>query len=381
MELEYRSGNQALLWKQSLAPVYLFFGEEDRLKQEAVDALTKHIVTPDFADFDMDVLDGGNTTADAILASAGQVAFGSEKRLVVVRGMEQWRDRNRQTEVERLAEGLSRLGAATCLVLVAAAEEDEGRRKTAVSTKLDNAVKRLGVLVTCPALKGEGLSHWVVARVQEQGKKIEPLAAHMLIDTVGNEMMILEHEITKLICYVGERNTILAKDVGIVSASSPEDVVFALIDAIAKRDTDKALQLLLEVHRYDPKPQAVAGKLLALLSRQYRLLWQAKQLASRRIQPRDVRNLPEDVRAELPSEGTIMQVSFKAGEIFAMAREYTFAELASILERLLLCDLANKGNVLEDAGAFGSDPEGNLKLLVLLLTGATEKRVLPQQTA
>lgn len=370
MEITIQSGGAEALWKASLLPVYLFFGEEDRIKDEAVTALVKHVVAPDFADFDLEALDAGSVTADAILAAAGQVPFGSERRLVVVKGMEQWRDRNKQAEAERLAEGIAKLGDTTCLALVAAAEEEEAKRKTAVTVKLDNAVKKVGAMVACRGLKGEALTKWVVARVKKEGKRIAPDAAAQLIETIGTELLLLENELQKLVCYVGERDTITGQDVGALCASSPEDVIFVTIDAITRRQTDRALALLMELHRYDPKPQAVAGKLLALLARQYRMLWQAKFLAEKRINPRDVRALLPDLAGELPGEGNIAQVAFKAGELFTLARSYTWNELTEALERLLLCDLANKGGTTDEIGTFGSDPVGNLQLLTLELTGA-----------
>ena len=66
MEITYKSGSPALLWKQALLPVYLFFGEEDRLKEEAVAALIAHVVSPDFADFDLETLDASDAAADSI---------------------------------------------------------------------------------------------------------------------------------------------------------------------------------------------------------------------------------------------------------------------------------------------------------------------------
>jgi DNA polymerase-3 subunit delta len=374
VEIVYKSGGAGALWKPELLPLYLFYGEEDRLKEEAVTALTRHIIAPDFADFDLEVMHTANATADTILAAAGQIPFGSEKRMVLVKGLEQWRERGKQSEAERLAAGLSRLSDTVCLVLVAGAEEEEGRRKTIISTKLDNAVRKVGATVACPALKGEGLTGWVAARVRQEGKRISPEAIGQLTQTVGSEMRVLEQEIIKLVCFTGERETITALDVGKVVSSSPEDVMFTTIDAITRRQTDRALTLLAELHRYDPKPQAVAGKLLALLARQYRMLWQAKFLAEKRVPPRDVRALPPELAAELPGDSNIAQLAFKAPDLFAASRNYAWSDLTRAMERLLLCDLANKGGVTDETGAFGSDPAGNLKLLVLELTRAPEKR-------
>ena len=374
-EITYRMGAASALWKPALLPVYLLFGEEDRMKEEAVAALVRHVVDADFTDFDLEKMTAGDATADSILAAAGQVPFGSERRLIVVQGMEQWRERGRQSEAERLAEGIARLADSACLVLVAAAQEDEEKRKTGITVKLDNAVKKAGAIVACRAIKGESLLAWVTERVQTEGKRIAPAAAEQLVGAVGTEMRPLEQEIIKLVCYVGERQTITGQDIALIVASSPEDVMFTTIDAITRRQTDRALLLLGELHRYDPKPQAVAPKLLALLSRQYRMLWQAKFLAEKRVNPREVRSLPPDLAAELPSEGNIAGIAFKAADLFALSRSYTWEELTHALDQLLVCDLANKGGVTDESGPFGGDLTANLQMLVMELTGTFRGRV------
>ncbi len=368
-EVTYRMGAFAALWKPALLPAYLLFGEEDRMKEEAVAALIRHVVDADFADFDLEKLNASDATADTILAAVGQAPFGSDRRLVVVQGMEQWRERGKQSEAERLAEGIARLSDSACLVLVAAAQEDEDKRKTGVTVKLDNAVKKVGAMVACRAIKGESLLAWITERVQQEGKRIVPAAAEHLVGAVGTEMRPLEQEILKLVCYVGDRPTITAQDVALIVASSPEDVMFTTIDAITRRQTDRALVLLGELHHYDPKPQAVAPKLIALLSRQYRMLWQAKFLAEKRVNPREVKMLPPDLAAELPSEGNIAQIAFKAADLFAMSRNYTWGELTHALDQLLLCDLANKGGVTDESGPFSGDLTANLQMLVMELTG------------
>ena len=372
MEITYRSGNPEALWKGGLRQVYLFHGEEDRLKEEAVAALTAHIVDAAFADFDREALSADSADAAAILAAAGQAPFGSERRLVIVNGLELWRERGKSAEADKLAEGLDRLPTTCCVALVVKAGDDEGRRKTALTTKADNAVKRLGAVVNCQALKGENLADWIVDRVKREGKSINADAVQALMQTMGAEMRPLEMELTKLVCYIGDRAAITAKDVGLIVASSPEDVMFTAIDAICRRQTDRALLLLAELHRYDPKPQAVAGKLLALLARQYRMLWQAKFLSDQRVAPRDVRALPPELAAELPTESNIAQLAFKAGDLFTLSRTYTWSALTNALERMLLCDLANKGGVTDESGSFGSDPAGNLQILVIELTGAAQ---------
>ena len=103
------------------------------------------------------------------------------------------------------------------------------------------------------------------------------------------------------------------------------------------------------------------------------MLWQAKFLGQKKVNPRDVRALPPALAAELPSEANIAQLAFKAPELFSMARTLSWEELARALELLLLCDLAD-GSVTDETDLFGADPTRNLQLLALELTGATRMR-------
>ena len=371
MEIVYKSGAPAVLWKSGVQKVYALHGEEDKLKEEAISALVKHLVSPDFQDFDLEILNAESATSEAMLSAAGQIPFGSERRVVVVKGMEQWRERSKSGEAEKLAAGIAKLSETSCLVLSVGAEEEEGKRKTIISIKLDNALKKAGATVLCSALKAENLTEWVASRTRKEGKKISSDAISALVSAIGGEMRPLELEIVKLASYVGEREMITQDDVSKVVSDNPEDVLFAAIDAISRRQTDQALLLLGELNRHTPKPQEVAAKLLALLGRQYRMIWQAKFLAENRVNPREVRSLPENLASELPGESNIVSMAFKANDLFQISRLYTWPALKRAMERLLLCDLANKGGVTDEMGAFGADPASNLQLLILELTGAT----------
>ena len=368
MEISYRSGGNSALWSGGVQRVYLFFGEEDRLKYEAVEALIAYAVEEENQDFDLERLDASTAGADAILSSAGQIPFMATKRVTLVRGMEGWRDRNKQGECERLAEGIAKLGDTACLILVAAAEEEEGKRKTAVTVKLDNAAKKFGAVVICEGLKGEALAKWVSERVRHYGKKITPAASLKLVQAAGEEMTLLENEILKLVCYMGEDAQIDERAVSEVTSTSPEDEFFATVDAICKKQTDLSLKLLAELHRYDPKPQAVAGKLLALIGRQFRMLWPAKFLSGKRVPPRSVRQLPPELASELPTESNIVQLAFKAGDLFTMSEKFSWDSLTRAFELLLFCDLANKGNTTDEVSIFGNDPTINLQLLVVAIS-------------
>jgi DNA polymerase-3 subunit delta len=322
-------------------------------------------VDADFADFDFEVLEADARSPDQVLAAAGMVPFGSPVRLVILRGVELYRKRERSGDAERLAAGIAALGEGSCLVLrVGAAEDEKSRGKTVLTQKLDRAIGEAGVMVQCRALSDEDLAGWVGAEAARAGKRIEPAAARHVVATGRGLRSAIANELEKAICYAGDQPVVTLAMAQATASYDPEDVMFKLVDAIVRRNADAALLLFHEILRYDPKPQAVAGKLLALLARQLRLIAQANELNRLRIDPGSVRNLPPDVASELPQEGSIVAMAWKARDIYAQGRGWSGDLMASAFGWMMECDLNNKGG-----GEGSEDVVTNVELLILRLCG------------
>jgi DNA polymerase-3 subunit delta len=255
------------------------------------------------------------------------------------------------------------------------AEEEESGRKTILNAKLDAAVRAHGAVVSFKALSEEALREWVIRRARSAGKQIEPEAAERLILASRGDRSSLRNELEKAICYSGERSSILLEDVQATSSYDPEDVMFKLVEAITWQNADRSLRLLRELLRYDSKPQSVAGKLIALLGRQFRLLWQVGELQQRRIPHTILRNLPEEIQMELPVETSIKSMAWKGRELYQQARMWERKRLHEAFGLLLECDLANKGG-----GEGSEDVVTNIELLIIRLcagshhTEPSEKR-------
>jgi DNA polymerase-3 subunit delta len=342
--------------------VYVLYGEDDRQKDEALALLRSAAVEDAFSDFDVETMDAESATPEDILAASGMAPLGSPFRLVVVRGAEVYRRREKLAETERLAHGIARLGASSCLAFRVAAAEDEKNRKTILTAKLDKAIAAHGLTIRCSALTDKEMADWLVRTAKSSGKRLDIAAAFRLIQAAHGDRLALENELEKAVCYAGNSSAITLDMVEAVSSYDPEDVMFRLVDAISQRNSDRALCLLQELLRYDPKPQSVAGRLLALLTRQYRLLWQARELAHLRVDPTMLKSIPPGIAEELPAEGSITSVAWKGRELFATARNWSRKDLAETFDMLLECDMANKG------GEQGSeDVVTNVEVLILRL--------------
>jgi DNA polymerase III subunit delta len=114
-------------------------------------------------------------------------------------------------QLQLIADSLSQVGAGYLLF--------GSRTKTAV---LANAVEKEGVVLDLtdekPWDKEKRLAEELGERAKNAGKRLAPDAATLLFDRLEKDAALLEKEIDKLICYVGERPAITREDVLSVSA-------------------------------------------------------------------------------------------------------------------------------------------------------------------
>ncbi|HSV74998.1 MAG TPA: DNA polymerase III subunit delta [Chthonomonadales bacterium] len=348
--------------------IYLFHGTDEIEMEAVVRSLRDRVVDASFADFDSEYLDATSATPDAILAAAGLAPLASERRLVVVRSSDALRRRERQRDADALAAGLRRVGPATCLAFVCLDAPERTRSKTVIGARFDAEVREHGAVAEVPALGEEALLEWIGAEAAQWGQAVAPNAAKRLAQLAAGDRRRLMHDVHKALCHAGDRTTASLEDVEAVAAHDPDDVAFRLVDAIGRRRVVDAMRLLDELLRFEQRVQPAAGRLLSLVGRQMRLLWQASELAALGYRPSDVRNLPPEVVAELPTEGSIVSLHWKCHDIFAMAKGWTGAELQEAFDAILRCDLANKGG-----GTGGADVAGNLRVLLVRLCSTSDE--------
>jgi len=148
-----------------------------------------------------------------------------------------------------------------------------------------------------------------------------------------------------VISYAGPARTVAVADVDLVVSRSPEATVFELIDAIGDRRPDTALAAL-KILLDAGEPEQ---RILALIARQIRLIWQAKWLAEAGYLKRSGPQVPNEVvRDLLPKEGSTsvmsqVQRSFLREKLLRQAAAFSWQAMRRGLERVLAADLAFKG--------------------------------------
>ncbi|SHK79121.1 DNA polymerase III subunit delta [Desulforamulus aeronauticus] len=277
--MEYYKGLMNSLARGVVSPVYLLYGEEEYLKEKAV-AKFREVLLPQAADFNLDLLDGETAELPSVVALAENLPFMAERRLVIVKSAP-WFSSKGKSGGDPAAEGkagsqegillqyLSNPSPTTCLIFIARDSVD--RRK-----KLFKAVSAAGAAIDFKALKAQEMVTWVNQRLKAASKQIEPAAAKALVEVNGKlGLLNLQHEVEKLLCYLGERNLVELQDVQQVAVNNIEQNIFNVVDDVASGQTSRALHGIRELLAQKEQPP----KILALLARQFRIALQVAILA------------------------------------------------------------------------------------------------------
>lgn len=152
----------------------------------------------------------------------------------------------------------------------------------------------------------------------------------MLTNLVGDNLWILCNEIDKLYLYCRGRR-IEERDVQLLVSYAQEANIFALVDAIIQRRAAAAERLLHQLIDRGATPPY----LLFMITRQFRLLVQAKELSKQRLPTVELIG-----RLGVPSEYVLRRV-------MEQAREYSLDQLKEIYGKLLDTDMSIKTGLLK----------------------------------
>lgn len=395
MELDY--SKLAKGFPKPTEKVYLLLGSDDALKREALQKLTEPLLDASYADFDREELDipptGAGEPGEAgrrILASAGGVPLASERRVVAVTNVQ----RLGKEDQDVLTAGLPKLGEMTCLVLITAATEyDAGKVKgKTLGTKLLTAIGKAGATVLCDAPGESGLQARANALLKSRGKTIEPAALTLILDRAKataaerggggktGDINVMVSELEKAMAYAGERPVVTRADAAAVGKDTVQENIFALMDAIGRKDARRALQEADALLEAGDKPDGVAARTFVMLARHLRQLWGAKYLADKKLNGFNIKGgLPPDVQPLLSGEmlGITQRQSFLLKNLQEQARGWSYPALQSGLRRVLASDMAMKSIVSGpalNASAPADGPASNLRLLVVELCRSNETK-------
>lgn len=213
-----------------IAPIYYLTGDADVLKDELVALIVDAALEPATRDFNLDVGVAGDLDPAALHALVETLPVLAERRVVVIKALEQWRKNARTWDA--LRRYLARPSPTTVLILVHGAGESP-----------DAGLARASTHVDVPVPGPEALRRWVAARARRVGLEIGTDAIDHLVRAVGPDLTHLGAELEKLAAAVGSGRPVTAADVAQLVGVNPGETVDDWVDAVAARDVLRALQL------------------------------------------------------------------------------------------------------------------------------------------
>ena len=200
--------------------------------------------------------------------------------------------------------------------------------------KMYKAVKSKGRAVELPFQDENTLKRWVVGQIGRENKKITEADVVYFLNKVGIDMENITKELEKLFCYALERDVITRADIDAVCVTQISNHIFDMVNAVAEKQQKKALDLYYELLTLKEPPM----RILFLLTRQYRGLYQVKQLAQKGYG-----------RKEIAEKAGLHP--FAVGKFMEQAKRFQVKELRAILEDSVDIEQRVKTGLLTDTMA------------------------------
>ncbi|MBM6948265.1 DNA polymerase III subunit delta [Mordavella massiliensis] len=243
-----------------LKNVYLLCGEEAYLKRQYRNRIRRAAI-PEGDTMNYAYYEGKNIPVPEIIDLAETMPFFAERRLIVIENSGFFK-----TASQELADYI-RVMPDTVLLLFVESEVDKRGR-------LYKAVKDRGSVVELGYQDERTLTLWIASAVKRENKKIREDTVHLLLSRAGTDMENLEQELEKLFSYTASREEITSQDVEEICTTRLENRIFEMVDAVAQKEQKKALDYYYDLVALREPPL----KILALLTRQFRLLLEVKDL-------------------------------------------------------------------------------------------------------
>jgi DNA polymerase-3 subunit delta len=321
----HKALNTALATRQ-FAPVYYFHGDDDFLKDAAVQAVVEAAVEPSGRDFNVDVARGGEVDAEGLETMLSTLPMLSERRAVVLRDVQGLKKAVRGV----LDRYVARPASDTVLVCT-----------TPAGVKPDASLAKQATAYAFEPLTEERTRRWVAHHARERlGRAIDEDAADLLVQAAGTDLQALASELDKLASFAtGDGGTTIdAAAVSAVVGVRRGETMADLLDAVAARDAARAVDMLPFVLA-QPKTsgvQLVMALGTQFLALSYCVARQGERVPPARLSAELFQLMKEGAAYTGRPWGEAQQAWMRA------ASGWTPAQLAAAIDRLHEADLALK---------------------------------------
>lgn len=305
-----------------LAPIYYLHGPETFFMDQALQLVLEQAF-PGGAGRDLNyhVLAGKEIKGEAVVREARTMPMFARLRVLLLRQVQL----ASAADLEPLQGYLAAPSPSTCLLLFATSKID-GR------TTLGRALAQKTVSVECRHPFENQLPPLIRRMAKRRQVELHPEVVSYLVEVVGSDLLALDDAVERLRLFAGDRRTVELDVARKCIADTRVHEIWDLTDAIGERNLEQALKVLGRLRSEGME----ALRVLPMLARSVRQLWQARALGRDKLKPDAVAKA-----LGLPP--------FLARNVAQQARRFGTDDLAQALEALHRADLTLKSSELPSA--------------------------------
>lgn len=216
----------------NIKPIYFLMGEEPYYIDKLAEYIEDNVLTEEEKGFNQMVLYGKDVSVEEVVSSARRYPMMADRQVVIVK------------EAQELSRTIDKFEAyaenpqpTTVLVLAYKYKTLDKRKKV---TKIIN---KTGVVFESKKLYENQVGDWIKRVLSGKGYTIEPKAAAMLVEFLGNDLSRISNELDKLTIIIPKGNIITPQAIEENIGISKDYNIFELRKAIGQRDQLKAYKI------------------------------------------------------------------------------------------------------------------------------------------
>lgn len=296
---------------------YLICGQEDYLRRQYKEKLRDAITGGD--DMNYSYYEGKQINVKEVIDVSETLPFFADMRLVVMENTGFFKsacDDALVDYVKNIPDYLT--------ILFVESEVDKRSR-------LYKAVNQNGYISEMKVQEDGVLKKWIVSLLAAEQKKMDNRTLEQFLEYTGSSMDNIRQELEKLFCYTMGRDVITREDLAQVCTVTTVNKIFDMVSAVALKRQKEALDLYYDLLTLKESPM----RILYLLSRQFNLILQVKELLGQGYQS-------SSIAKKMGVQGFIVAKCQNQAEYF------TSKGLREALEECAACEEAVKTGRLSD---------------------------------
>ena len=216
----------------TIKPIYFLMGEEPYYIDKLTEYIENNILTEEEKGFNQMVLYGKDVTIEEIIGNAKRYPMMAERQVVIVKEAQEL-----SRTIDKLESYAENPQPTTVLVIAYKYKTLDKRKKV---TKL---IDKVGLVFESKKLYDNQVGDWIKRVLSGKGYSIEPKAAAMLVEFLGNDLGKISNELDKLAIILPKGSTLTPKLIEDNIGISKDYNVFELRKAIGEKDQLKAYKI------------------------------------------------------------------------------------------------------------------------------------------